>query len=169
MEAQAEALITSERQYRVLADNVTDVIWILDLATLKFDYISPSVERGRGFTQEEAKALSLEETVSKMSLDEVSAILTEELARDNKAGVDPQRSRTIEIQQTHKDGTYSWAEVTVSFIRNEAGQPTAIMGVTRDIAERKRAEVAWWQAKPNIATCSSTDRICCAFTTWKAT
>ena len=65
MEAQAKALIASERQYRVLADNVTDVIWILDLATLKFDYISPSVERSRGFTQEEAKALSLEETVSK--------------------------------------------------------------------------------------------------------
>jgi PAS domain S-box-containing protein len=142
MEAQAEALITSERQYRVLADNVTDVIWILDLATLKFDYISPSVERSRGFTQEEAKALSLEETVSKMSLDEVTAILTEELARDGKAGVDPQRSKTIKIQETHKDGTYSWAEVTVSFIRNEAGQPTAVMGVTRDIAERMGAEAA---------------------------
>ena len=77
-----------------------------------------------------------------MSLDEVTAILTEELARDGTAGVDPQRSRTIKIQETHKDGTYSWAEVTVSFVRNEAGQPTAVMGVTRDIAERMGAEAA---------------------------
>jgi two-component system, cell cycle sensor histidine kinase and response regulator CckA len=142
MEAQAKALIASERQYRVLADNVTDVIWILDLATLKFDYISPSVERSRGFTQEEAKALSLEETVSKISLDKVTEILTEELAQDNRAGVDPQRSKTIKIQETRKDGTYSWAEVTVSFVRNDSGQPTAVMGVTRDIAERMRAEAA---------------------------
>jgi PAS domain S-box-containing protein len=142
LEAQAKALNASERQYRVLADNVTDVIWVLDLATLTFDYISPSVKRIRGFSQKEAMALPLEETLSRESLEVVSQILADELAQDGREGVDPQRSRTIKIQESHKDGSYGWAEVTVSFFRNENGQPTAIMGVTRDIAERMRTEAA---------------------------
>ena len=142
LESQKSALIDSQRLYRVLADNVTDIIWTLDLATLTFDYISPSVERSRGFTVEEAMAMSLEATLAAPSLEEVTRILEKELAQDNQPGVDPQRSRTIEIQESHKDGTYGWAEVTVSFIRNEEGRPTAIMGVTRDISERRQAEAA---------------------------
>ena len=162
LEVQQAALITSENQYRVLADNVTDVIWILDLATLKFDYISPSVERVRGFTPEEAGAMSLEETVSRESLDHVSTILAEELAQDGKPGVDPHRSKTIEIQQSHKNGSYLWAEVTVSFLRDGKGQPTAIMGVTRDIEERKRTElvVAASEAKYRNLFINGSDLLC---------
>jgi PAS domain S-box-containing protein len=162
LEVQQAALITSENQYRVLADNVTDVIWILDLATLKFDYISPSVERVRGFTPEEAGAMSLEETVSRESLDHVSTILAEELAQDSKPGVDPHRSKTIEIQQSHKNGSYLWAEVTVSFLRDGKGQPTAIMGVTRDIEERKRTElvVAASEAKYRNLFINGSDLLC---------
>jgi PAS domain S-box-containing protein len=147
LENQTAALVASERKYQVLADNVSDVIWILDLATLKFDYISPSVERQRGFSRAEALALSLEATLSSASLEEVSQILADELARDGQPGVDPQRARTIKIQESHKDGTYGWAEVTVSFVRNEDGQPTAIMGVTRDIAERMQAEAAMMESE----------------------
>jgi PAS domain S-box-containing protein len=162
LEVQQAALLTSETQYRVLADNVTDVIWILDLATLKFDYISPSVERARGFTPEEAGAMSLEETVSTESLDHVSTILAEELAQDNQPGVDPHRSKTIEIQQSHKNGSYLWAEVTVSFLRDGEGQPTAIMGVTRDIEERKRTElvVAASEAKYRNLFINGSDLLC---------
>ena len=40
----------SEQQYRLLADNISDVIWVIDVATLKFSYVSPSVERLHGFT-----------------------------------------------------------------------------------------------------------------------
>ncbi|MCJ7809173.1 MAG: PAS domain S-box protein, partial [Desulfobulbaceae bacterium] len=140
LESQKTALIQSERKYRILADNVSDVIWVVDIMTLKFDYVSPSVEKNRGFTPEEAKALSLEQALSPSSLVEVSKILGEELALENKPGVDPQRSRTIEIEQSVKRGGYTWAEITVSFVRDQRGAPTAIMGVTRDISERKKAE-----------------------------
>jgi hypothetical protein len=40
----------------MLAENVSDTIWIIDIETLKIDYISPSVKKIRGFTPEEAKA-----------------------------------------------------------------------------------------------------------------
>jgi PAS domain-containing protein len=48
LETQQSALIESERKYRILADNVSDIIWMLNLKTLTFDYISPSVEKNRG-------------------------------------------------------------------------------------------------------------------------
>ena len=140
LEKQQAALIESERKYRILADNVSDIIWVMNLETLTFDYISPSVEKNRGFTPEEAKALSLDQTLSPGSLSEVSKILSEELARENKPGADPQRSRTMEIKQSIKGGGYAWAEITVSFIRDQGGAPTAVMGVTRDVSDRKKAE-----------------------------
>ena len=49
----------SERQYRLLADNISDVIWIIDLSLAKFSYVSPSVERVQGFTPEEVMELDL--------------------------------------------------------------------------------------------------------------
>jgi PAS domain S-box-containing protein len=73
-------------------------------------------------------------------LQSVTRVLAEELAREDEAGADPNRHRTIEVQQICKDGSYAWAEATISFIRNGKGKPIGVLGVTRDISERKRME-----------------------------
>ncbi|MGA8019289.1 MAG: PAS domain S-box protein [Desulfobacterales bacterium] len=140
LESQKANLVESERKYRILAENVSDIIWIMDLKTRKFVYISPSVEKIRGFTPEEAKALTLEQTLSPGSLSKTLKILEVELANENKPGIDPQRSRRIEVEQSIKGNGYAWAEAIMSFVRDRSGVPTAIMGVTRDISERKKAE-----------------------------
>jgi len=140
LESQKANLIESERKYRILAENVSDIIWIMDLKTRKFVYISPSIEKIRGFTPEEAKALTLEQTLSPSSLSKTLKILEIELTNENKPGTDPLRSRRIEVEQSVKGGGYAWAEAIVSFVRDRSGVPTAVMGVTRDISERKKAE-----------------------------
>ncbi|UCF94147.1 MAG: PAS domain S-box protein, partial [Desulfobacterales bacterium] len=140
LEAYMNELKASEARYRLLAENVTDTIWTMDLEPLRFTYVSPAVQRMRGFTAEEALKLSLEETLTPQSLEDVSKVLLEELTRDGHEGVEPNRSRTLEIQQYCKDGSASWAEVTTTFLRDEAGRPVGILGVSRDISERKRAE-----------------------------
>ena len=136
----AEKLKTSEKRYRLLAENVTDIIWTLDLTTLNFGYISPSVERIRGFTPEEAVALSLQESLSPASFEQVTAILTAELAQEQVPEMDPTRTRTVEVEHSCKDGSYAWAEVTTTFIRDAHGKAVGIQGVSRDIDERKKAE-----------------------------
>jgi PAS domain S-box-containing protein len=136
----AAELRISEQRYRLLAENVTDIIWALDLDTLEFDYMSPSVERIRGFTPEEAQAMSLEASMTPASLEMVHTVLDEELAREREPGMAPNRARTIEIEHSCKDGSYAWSEVTTTFIRDDRGQPVGILGVSRDIAERKKAE-----------------------------
>ena len=140
LESKAADLLASEERYRFLAENVSDIIWTLSLENMRFEYISPSVENIRGFTAEEAMRLSLEETLTPESLEIVAGVLAEELAREGEVGVDPGRHRTIEIQQLCKDGSHAWAEARMSFIRNEEGRPVGVLGVTRDISERKRAE-----------------------------
>ena len=107
---------------------------------MRFHYMSPSVEKMRGFTPEEAMAMSLEQTLAPPSLELVYKVLEEELARDGQKGVDANRSRTLELQLTCKDGSYVWAEATTKFMRDADGRPVGVMGVTRDIRDRKQAE-----------------------------
>jgi len=140
LEAYALNLEVSERRYRLLAENLTDIIWTYNLETMRFTYVSPSVQKMRGFTPEEATALSLEETLAPSSLQLVVSILQDELDKDGRRDVDPKRSRIVEVEQLRSDGSFAWAEATMTFIRNEDSRPVGVLGITRDITERKRAE-----------------------------
>ena len=133
-------LKSSELRYRLLAENVTDTIWTMSLASLRFTYISPSIERMRGYSVEEAMALSLEETLTPESLGKVTKELEEELVREASGNFDPNRSKTMEVMQYCKDGSSRWAEFTTTFLRDEEGKAVGLLGVTRDISDRKRAE-----------------------------
>jgi len=134
--AQAEE---SERQYRLLADNVSDVIWTMDM-NLRYAYVSPSVIRMRGYRAEEAMVQTLENVLTPTSLEIATKAFTEELAVEDMEQKDLSRSRTLELEQKCKDGSTVWTELTVSFLRNPNGLPVGVLGVTRDITERKRRE-----------------------------
>ena len=136
-----EGLRESEERYRLLADNVRDVIWLRDM-NLNLKYISPSVMSQRGYTVEEAMALKLEENWTPDSFKKVREILLEELEIEKNKKKDMHRSRTIEVEINCKDGSTIWAEAKMSFLRNKDGKPIGIIGVTRDITERKEAEEA---------------------------
>jgi PAS domain S-box-containing protein len=135
-----QKLEVSESRYRLLAENISDIIWTISLDDMRFSYVSPSVKKYLGFTAQEIMALSLEKTLSPQSLQEVTSILAQELELEKNKDVDLNRSRTIAVNQLCKDGSYIGGEVTVSFLRDVAGRPVGIVGVTRDISERRRAE-----------------------------
>src|SRR5512145_1041332 len=146
LESYTEELRASEQRYRLLAENVTDTIWTMSLEPLRFTYVSPSAQRLRGYTAEEAMAIPLAETVSPESLSRVMSALGEALAREADGLNDPDYSETLEVEQYHKDGSLNWVEVTTSFLRDEKGRAVGLLGVSRDISERKRAEQLY-QAK----------------------
>ena len=130
----------SEERYRLLADNISDVIWTLDLARSRFTYFSPSVERMLGYTPEEMLQRDLADMLTGDSYEQAQKVIAEELDREKSETADPFRSRTQEVEQYCKDGTTLWTEVTASFLRDRAGQVIAILGASRDISERKQAE-----------------------------
>ncbi len=134
-----ESLKESEKKYRLLADNIHDVIFVLDM-NLNYTYVSPSVKLLRGYEPEEVmKQLSFK-TLTPSSWDLAVKTIAEGMELEKSEHTKIPISRMLQLEMMRKDGTTVWTEMNVSFIRNENQQPIAIMGVTRDITERKQAE-----------------------------
>ncbi len=134
-----ESLQRTEDRYRLLAENVSDVIFTLDL-TLRHTYCSPSVERLRGYTVEEAMAQTLEQVLTPGSYHVAKKALNEELARESAEPKASSESKTLELELTRKGGGTVWAEVKVSFLRDQRGEAVGILGVSRDITGRRLAK-----------------------------
>jgi len=134
------ALRSSEERYRRLAEQSKDVIWTIDLATMRFTYVSPAVKAMRGFTAEEVMQQSIEQALSPESYARTMTLLQEHLQR-LAMGDATAMSAMTEIEQPHKNGTSVTAEVVASFLLDDAGQPTAVLGIARDNAERRAVEL----------------------------
>ena len=132
-----ELLKTSEKRYRFLADNVTDNIWTMDL-NMNFTYISPSIKRIRGYTVEEALTHKLEEIMPPSSYDITIRTMAEELELRSKGKKPPDIPRKVEVELYRKDGSLVSCEVEGNFIYDSNEDPIGIIGVTRDITERKQ-------------------------------
>ncbi len=134
-----EALKESENKYRVIAENMTDVIAILDM-NMHFTFISPSITRLRGFTVEEVMEQSLEQVMTPESLLLAYRSYEEEVQLESCGTADPDRVRIIELEEYRKDTSTVWVETSLSFLRDADQRPVGILSLTRDITERKKAE-----------------------------
>jgi PAS domain S-box-containing protein/putative nucleotidyltransferase with HDIG domain len=134
-----ETLKESEKKYRLLADNVHDVIFVLDM-NLNYTYVSPSVKFLRGYEPEELINQPSSKTLTPSSWDLTMKTVAEVLELEKTEHREINISRTLQLEMMRKDGTTVWTEVKFSLIRDEYQQPVGIMGVTRNITERKQAE-----------------------------
>ena len=134
-----QALRESEKRYRLLAENIKDVIWLMDIKESRFLYVSPSVYELRGYTPQEVMEAPASEALTPESQKNVSKWLTSELqmVREGKGG---ERPKTYLAEQPCKDGSTVWTEVVTEYICDEKGTPVQLIGLSRDITERKRAE-----------------------------
>jgi len=144
-----EALRESENRYRLLADNVTDVIFITDL-NLRFTYVSPSVISMLGYSAEEVVLKRLEEFLAPSSVEVAKKALGEEMGIENNQGKGFFRSRVLELEIISKDGSSKWAEVKTTFLRDSNERPTSILGICRDLTERMEAEAALIQTNERL-------------------
>jgi PAS domain S-box-containing protein len=135
-----EKLRASEARYRLIADNTADVIWVMDPVAGKFTYVSPSVEKLRGYTPEEVMAQPANAALTPESLEQVSQSLAANLPAFI-AQVRGTQSFVNLVDQPHKNGSIVHTEVITTYLFNERGE-VEIVGVTRDITQRKRAEQA---------------------------
>ena len=133
------ALRESERQYRLLADNVSDIIWTMDL-NQRFTYVSPSVVKLLGYTPEEALQTPLKNTLTPESYEKGVQFMKKAIARDSGPRVSRDVTLSLELEHIRKDGGTLWVEITTSFIRDEDGLPSGFIGISRDITARKQAE-----------------------------
>jgi len=131
-----EALRDSEKRYRLLAENISDVIWVLDLE-LRPVFFTPSISRLLGYTVEEVISRRVEDIVLPESLQTAREHLAAALEKHAEDGC---HAETLELQMRRKDDTIIWVESTHGLVSNESDRPTEVMGVMRDITKRKQAE-----------------------------
>ena len=140
-----QALRESETRYRLISENVADVIFQMDASTGRLSYASPSVERLLGYTPEEALAKTMIEFLppdSRKQAAELSAIRIAHF-QTLPSGKDVHQDEFVLLR---KDGSIIATEVKSTFMRNEIGG-ICIIAVVRDITESKQAEDALRQSE----------------------
>lgn len=133
-----EALLDSERRYRLLAENVRDVIWTAN-TSLEFTFGSPSTFGLLGYTPEELTNLTAEDVLSPTSYGDLSRLVAD-LRQAEAVGTDALEAHTRELEIVRKDGGTIWTENEISLLRTSSGEVTGILGIARDISRRKAAE-----------------------------
>ncbi len=130
-------LRNSEQRHRLLAHNAWDVIWTMGLDG-SITYVSPAVQRVRGFTPEEAMAQPLEEIHPPESAAKVGSYFADLFAAI-ESGTEVQMYRG-EHEYYRKDGSIMTGELQVIPHVDSDGNVVEILGVTRDISQRKMFE-----------------------------
>ncbi|MBZ0284811.1 MAG: PAS domain S-box protein [Anaerolineae bacterium] len=124
-----EELRQSEESYRLLAENIIDVVVMTD-QNGQVKYVSPSVERVLGYQSAEFENQFGWEAVHP---DDLPAIM------QSLQGMDKDEAyRPAEFRVQHKAGTYIWFESQGTLIRESATGGISTISVLRNITERKR-------------------------------
>jgi PAS domain S-box-containing protein len=155
---EANALRESERQYKLITEKMTDIVWIADM-DLKVIYVTPSVYKVLGFTPEETKNQTLKEKLTPNSLANGMEKLARELAIEEKGDGDPNRTVNLVLEYYHRDGSTRWLETIISGIRDDQGVLTRLHGVSRDITKRKLAEEKFYKIFMTTPDCIAITRL----------
>jgi PAS domain S-box-containing protein len=130
-----EALVDSERRFRLLVDGVVDyAIYMLDPSGVITNW-NAGAARIKGYTSDEVVGSHFSKFYTKEDRAKgLPALALETARRDGKYETEGWRVR--------KDGGRFWAQVVVEPIRNEVGELIGFAKVTRDITERRSAQEA---------------------------
>jgi PAS domain S-box-containing protein len=133
-------LIESDRKFHTLEKQIDDVIWTMDM-NFRFTYVSPSIEKMHGYTVDEMMKLNLQDYLTEESSQKVIDILAKEIS-SYLSDKNDENIVTLELEQIKKDGTIFLTEIKARFLLDKKNDPVGIIGVTRNISERKAAETS---------------------------
>jgi PAS domain S-box-containing protein len=125
-----------ENTYSLISDNLLDAIWVVDADTLRYEYITPSIKKMSGYKAEEYSSLTIKDNLTPESLKKAISILSEERKKISRGF---KNIRTLELELIAKDGSHYWVEIRSKFYR-ERGKQLKVVGVSRNITQRKKAE-----------------------------
>jgi PAS domain S-box-containing protein len=134
-----EMLQKRERRYRMLAENINDVIWTVD-ENLNYTYLSPSAFNLLGYTSEELLGRPLNMLLTPDSQSYVQEATAKTMERLTQTGGQPFDLPLMEYEMVHKSGQQIWVEVRNSFLTDQNDITNGMVGVARDISERKEAQ-----------------------------
>jgi PAS domain S-box-containing protein len=122
-----------ERQFRLLAENATDIIARLNFSGVLL-YVSPSCFSVLGYSPEEMIGSTITDYLYPDDIESTVAQFGE-IVRGR-----PRDKLKIEYRIRHKDGHWLWLEANPTLILDEDGAPLEFVDVVREITERKLIE-----------------------------
>jgi PAS domain S-box-containing protein len=125
------ALHESEIKYRLIADNMLDLVAMSD-AEGRFSFVSPSYKTVLGYSPDELLGQPIHILVHP---DDLSDILT--LIDERRCSLKP---ATAVYRMRHKEGHYLWFETYGHVIDNNEGENIGAVFNTRDVTDRIQAE-----------------------------
>jgi hypothetical protein len=140
------ALRASQERYRLISENTADVIWLLDLESSRFTYVSPSVQQLLGYSAEEFSKKDLRDFLTPESYRYCVRRIAEGpalLASGNEALF----HEVHRLDLVRADGKAVRTEIVTSLLSGERAPGGQVLGVTRDITERVEAEARLMQAQ----------------------
>lgn len=126
-----EALQHSEEQYRLIAENMTDLVRVVDPNGIVV-YASPSHEHVIGYSPKEFEGFSAFKLIHPDDLDELENLF--------KNGMIDREDHTAEFRIKHVKGHWVWIEAHAKLIFGERDHIQRLQVVGRDITERKMLE-----------------------------
>jgi PAS domain S-box-containing protein len=135
---QQKLLNEGEARYRLIAENVSDVIWTANDAG-RITYASPSIERLVGLKPETVNGMPWEELLAPDSQEMAQGLLQQNMNKMQSGQYDD-GVFTAELEQRHKDGSTVPVEVVINPLSDGKGNRVGILGVAREITERRRVE-----------------------------
>lgn len=135
------ALAEREAQFRLLAENSSDMISRHDLRGY-FIYVSPVCQTIVGYQPEELIGKEILPFIHPDDAESVLRLLDSSRWEGASAAV-PYRAR-------HKNGEYVWLETTARVLYDQNNKATEIQASTRDITERKKAQVELQRANQDL-------------------
>lgn len=133
------ALLESETKFRQITNNLMDVVYTADLK-MNITFVSPSVQKLTGESPEQFLQRTIHEIHPPETIKKFLHTLEEEIKNESVPGINKNRSRILEGEQYRADGSLVQISEHVSFLRDDTGKAIGLIGVTRDITERKKAE-----------------------------
>jgi len=131
LEDQIEEVNRTQNRMQLLLENASEVIAIYEKeGTIR--YISPSVERILGYTQNDLIGINDKVHVDQEGIEHFESMFEQVIAN-------PFESVTVQYEYKKKDGETIWLEATATNLLSDP----AIQGIilnSRDITERRRAE-----------------------------
>ena len=135
-----QALQNSEEKFRQLAENISEVFWMMPPAANEILYISPAYEQVWGRTRDSLyqNPMSWAEAIHPDDLEQAHLMFARQIQGEP---VDSEyRIRT-------PDGQEKWIQDRAFPIRDEGGRLIRVVGIAEEVTERKRYEAELIQAR----------------------
>jgi len=134
-----EELERANANYRLISENTSDVIWVMDFESQKYVYVSPSIQRLRGYSPDEVLHENIMRSMTESSYQLVVKELSDGYQEFTQTGKPV--STSIQVDLIHKDGSVVPSEITATLAPDANGK-LQVVGISRDVSERVKAEEA---------------------------